>query len=74
VHVDVDLFEPTAARLEFFYPRLVSGGMIVCDDYGFTTCPGARKACDDFCAKTPQQTVIHLTTGQGIIMKQSNDA
>ncbi len=74
VHVDVDLFEPTAASLEFFYPRLVPGGMIVCDDYGSTWCPGAKKACDDFCAKTPQQTVIHLTTGQGIIMKQSNDA
>lgn len=70
VHIDVDLFEPTAASLDFFYPRLVPGGMIVCDDYGFTTCPGARKACDDFCARIPQKTVIHLTTGQGIIIKQ----
>lgn len=72
VHVDVDLFEPTASSLDFFYPRLVPGGMIVCDDYGSTWCPGAKKACDEFCATIPQQTVIHLTTGQGIIIKQAS--
>ncbi len=74
VHIDVDLFEPTVASLNFFYPRLVPGGMIVCDDYGSTWCPGAKKACDEFCARTPQQAVIHLTTGQGILFKQPNDA
>ena len=73
VHIDVDLYEPTLASLEFFYPRLVPVGMIVCDDYGSTWCPGAKKACDEFCASTPQKTIIHLTTGQGILMKRMND-
>lgn len=68
IHIDVDLFGPTMESLEFFWPRLSPGGMIVCDDYGFETCPGARKAMDDFFKKN-NQSVIHLTTGQGIVIK-----
>lgn len=72
VHIDVDLYEPTMASLEFFYPRLSVGGIIVCDDYGFKSCPGARKAMDSFISDKPESKVIHLTTGQGIIIRQKN--
>ncbi len=67
VHIDVDLYEPTFAALEFFYPRMVNGGIIVCDDYGSEACPGALKAMDDFFTKQ-HKTVIHLTTGQGLVV------
>jgi hypothetical protein len=66
VHIDVDLYEPTLASLEFFGPRMVSGGIIVCDDYGFETCPGARRAVDEFAASGAIQ-VVHLPTGQGVL-------
>jgi hypothetical protein len=68
VHVDVDLYEPTRASLEFFYERTVPRGMIVCDDYGSVYCPGARKAMDDFFADKPEP-IIHLPTGQAIVTK-----
>ena len=48
VHLDVDLYEPTRDSLNFFYPKLVQGGVIVCDDYNFSTFPGAKKAWDNF--------------------------
>ncbi len=66
VHIDVDLFQPTRDALIFFYPRMVTGGVIVCDDYGFDTCPGARRAMDEFFAGRTEP-VIHLPTGQGIV-------
>lgn len=69
VHIDVDLHAPTRDSLEFFYPRTVAGGVIVCDDYGFTSCPGARKAMDDFFADRPEP-VVHLPTGQGFVIKR----
>ena len=47
VHLDVDLYQPTRDSLEYFYPRLVPGGRIVCDDFNW---PGARKAIEDYCA------------------------
>jgi hypothetical protein len=66
VHIDVDLYQPTRDALAFFGPRIVSGGLIVCDDYGFETCPGARRAMEDYAGESGH-TVVHLPTGQGII-------
>lgn len=68
VHIDVDLYQPTLDAIEFFYPRLVRGGIILSDDYGFTTCPGARRAFDEYMKETPEK-IIHVPTGQGFIIK-----
>ena len=51
VHIDVDLYEPTFQSLEFFFPRLQDGGIIVCDDYNSFEFDGAKKAWDDFFSK-----------------------
>ena len=69
VHIDVDLYQPTRDSLEFFYSRVSPGGMLVCDDYGFVNCPGAKHACDEFVARVPER-LIHLPTGQGLIIKK----
>jgi hypothetical protein len=68
-HVDVDIHDPTLASFEYFYDLLVPGGMLVCDDYGFTVCNGAKEAVDEFMAARPE-TVVHAPTGQGIVIKQ----
>jgi hypothetical protein len=68
VHIDVDIWQPTKESIEFFYPRLRPGGMLVCDDYGFDSCPGARRAMDDFFAERAER-IIHLPTGQGLVIK-----
>jgi O-methyltransferase len=53
VHLDADLEAPIAAGLEFFWPRLTPGGMIVVHDYN--AWPGARIAVDRF---RQSQTVV----------------
>jgi len=68
VHIDVDLYQPTLDSLAFFYPRINAGGIILCDDYGFSTCPGARKAMDAFFSDKKER-IVHLTTGQGLVIK-----
>lgn len=69
VHIDVDLYQPTYDSVAFFYNRMVTGGVIMCDDYGFLSCPGARQALDKFIADKKESHVIHLPTGQGFILK-----
>lgn len=68
VHVDVDLYEPTRACLEHFYPRLAEGGVIVCDDYGAPRFPGAARAWDEYCDRRGIPYVV-LDTGQSIILR-----
>jgi len=73
VHIDVDLYEPTRDSLEYFYPRLCEGGVIVCDDYAHLHWPGATKALDEYC--NPRGIpVLNMTTGQGVIIKRGKPA
>ena len=69
VHIDVDLYQPTLDSLKFFYPRLVPGRVILCDDYGSTVCPGAFKACNEF-AESIGVPCLSIPTGQGMIWKR----
>lgn len=68
VHIDVDLHEPTLASLEYFYPRMVKGGVIICDDYGSRLFPGARTAWEGYCA-AKEIAFITLETGQSVIIR-----
>ena len=68
VHIDVDLFQPTRDSIEFFYPRMSEGGVIVVDDYGFTSCPGATQAVDEFLADKPEQ-MLSLSAGGGFLIR-----
>lgn len=69
VHIDVDLYQPTLDSLEFFYERMRPGGLIICDDYDFSTCPGAKKAMDEFFTGMPEK-IVRLPTGQAFITKR----
>jgi hypothetical protein len=71
VHVDVDLYQPTLDSLEFFYPRMSPGGIILLDDHGLTTCPGATRAAQEYMADRPE-SIIQLTTGQAFIVKAAD--
>lgn len=68
VHIDVDLYQPTYDSIAFFYPRMNSGGILVCDDYGFTSCPCATKAVDEFLFDKPEK-MISMSGGGGLMIK-----
>jgi O-methyltransferase len=69
VHIDVDVYPPTKFCLEFFAPRLAPGALMIVDDYGFTTCPGAKKAVDDFAAGHRDFAMLHLLSGQAVLFR-----
>jgi hypothetical protein len=66
VHLDVDLYESTRDCLEFFYPRMVPGGVILTHDYSHLG--GVRRAFDEFFADKPEGT-IELPTTQCMVVK-----
>jgi len=69
IHLDVDIYEPTKFCLEFFDARLVRGAIVVVDDYGFTSCPGAKQAVDEFVSSTKRYVALHQLTGQCVLVK-----
>jgi len=69
VHIDVDRYEPTLDSMNFFYPRLVKNGVIVCDDYAVTPVPGAKRAIDEFLEKNNCKMLYEVPMGACFIIK-----
>ena len=46
LRLDTDFYESTKIELEILFPRLVKGGVLIVDDYGFWK--GAKKAVDEY--------------------------
>ena len=68
VHVDADIYRSVLDSCEFFYPRLERGGVLIFDDYGYLTCPGAKRAVDEFFCRKPEAP-CYVPTGQSFVMK-----
>lgn len=50
LNIDVDVYEPSFAALEHFYPLVVPGGLVVLDEFGVPSWGGEAKAFDDYFA------------------------
>ncbi|HWA34473.1 MAG TPA: TylF/MycF/NovP-related O-methyltransferase [Cyclobacteriaceae bacterium] len=70
VNIDADLYNPTLAALQYFYPRMSAGGVIMVHDYNHNW-EGARKAVDAF-TTTIQEVPVPVADWQGSIMIVKN--
>ena len=66
VHLDVDLYKSTYEALDFFYPRMVIGGILISHDY--VILPGVTQAFADFFKDKPE-TPIELIGYQAMFVK-----
>jgi len=73
VHMDLNAAAPTGLALEYAYPRLVAGGMMVFDDYGWLEYSDQRTVIEEFLSQHPDE-VIALPTGQGLLVKSGSTA
>jgi hypothetical protein len=65
VHLDADMETSTGDALQFFFPRMVPGGVIIGDDYNM---PAVRRAFDQFFESLPG-AIIALPWGQVVAIK-----
>jgi O-methyltransferase len=68
LHIDMNAAEPERAAIEFFWPRLTPGAIVVLDDYGWVACHRQRASMNDF-ARSVQNSILTLPTGQGMMVK-----
>jgi hypothetical protein len=66
--IDMNCVIPEVEALNFFWDKMVKGGVIILDDYGYPGCSNQKQAHDEF-AKSKGVEVLSLPTCQGIIIK-----
>lgn len=71
VSLDADLYAPLLAGLEYFFPRLEPGGMILLHDYNNERFQGARQAVEDFERRHHRLALIPLCDlhGSAVIVR-----
>ena len=68
VHIDVDIYQSVKDCLEWFYPRMISGGWLVLDDYGAGSCLGAKIATNEFLQGKPLKLIVGPSCQASIIV------
>lgn len=73
VSIDCDLYLPTKSGLEFFYPRMPVGGLLLLHDYANPFWDGPKQAIDEFCQTYGERIIlIPDNSGTAIIRKSGN--
>ncbi len=67
LHIDLNSAKATLNSLEFFFPRLVSGGVILFDDYGWIGFNDTKKIVDEF-FHNKAGILMKLPTGQAMYL------
>jgi O-methyltransferase len=67
--IDMNCVAPEIAAAEYFWDKIVPGGVVILDDYGFPAHILQKKAFDEF-ALRKNVSILSLPTGQGIIIKK----
>ncbi|MHC4880515.1 MAG: TylF/MycF/NovP-related O-methyltransferase [Planctomycetota bacterium] len=57
VHLDCDMYDSYRTCMEFFYPRMAPGGIILFDEYDDPYWPGCNKAIDEYLSDKPERPV-----------------
>ncbi len=72
VHLDLDLYEPMKAGLNFFYSRMPKGGLFLLHDYSSMCWEGAKKAIDEFCMEQNQYIILMPDKSGSAFIRKSN--
>lgn len=70
--IDLNNARPEIETINHFWNKIVCGGIIILDDYGWLHHEEQKKAFDKF-AKEKNIRILPLPTGQGIIIKKEED-
>jgi hypothetical protein len=66
--IDMNCILPEIETIKYFWPKLVSGGIVILDDYAQPGHEKQKKAMDNFATSTGVK-ILSLPTGQGMIIK-----
>jgi O-methyltransferase len=68
-HIDVDVYESASQTFDWIWSRLVRGGIVVFDDYGFYSCGGVTRLVDQMIGQL-DRLVVYNVNGHALVIKR----
>ena len=68
-HLDAKVYQSTKDALDWLWPRLVRGGIVVFSDYGIYGCEGVTRLVNEIVFES-DRLFIHNLNGHGILIKR----
>lgn len=68
VNLDMDLYEPTYAGLQFFGNKIIQGGGILIHDYFANEFKGPKKAVDEYVAEMKNISKVPIGDSSSIFL------
>jgi O-methyltransferase len=67
-HLDVDVYQSAKDVVAWVWDRMVPGGIVVYDDYGFRECQGLTKYVNEQASES-DRLVLHNLNGHAVVVK-----
>ena len=68
-HIDVDVYDSAKDIFNWVWQRMIVGGVVVFDDYGFAACAGITQLVNELADSTPDAFFVHNINGHGLLIK-----
>lgn len=67
-HIDVDVYNSAKDTLAFIWDKIIPGGIVVYDDYGFQGCEGITKYVEEQ-IPLKDRLILHNLNGHAVVIK-----
>ena len=67
-HIDVDVYESAKGVIDWIWDRMVPGGIVVYDDFGFAGCGGIAEDVEEQ-GRGHDPLVVHNLNGHAVVLK-----
>lgn len=71
-HIDVDVYQSAKDIFNWVWPRLIVGGIVVFDDYGFAACEGITSLVNEIEKEEDNLIKLYNINGHAVLIKTNN--
>jgi O-methyltransferase len=70
-HIDVDVYQSAKDIFAWVWPKVIAGGVVVFDDYGFAACEGITELVNELASGLDDALFVYNINGHALLIKSN---